>query len=491
MQSYCLDDAVFTYLISPQADSRFSQHKTILQGRYQVNYTRHTEVLHLEQGDKEILLIGLCVDSRGELPREEIPAWFLAQTFPTKEALFHSSDRMAGKYMILYRNGEEITLFGDAICSLQVNYAFQGESFFVCSVDYLLGTFCGYTVSEYSLALRKGSDASHPMPNDRTMFDEIRALLPNHYLDVGRKASIRVPLQIPAELSQDERISRSQACITTILSEYQKACPMICALTGGNDSRLVFAFLKANGKPFSCYTFFHPRFTDASPDIAIPRKLCQDYGIPYTTVADLEMDPDYRAGLEEFIGPYHSGGTMNLAATYLSMFPGYTSLSGDIAGQIGKNALGHNIPVAFATPFYFCCKLHNTAPQCREEMARYLQEIRDAGDWDHVFDLFALESRCGRWTPQNEMIYAMCSFNEMNIFNCRDVITLWMGIPRKLRTHKLIHKTILKQLDPNLLQYPVNPPKGLFQRGTAFLKKTWVGFLLMTYCKQMLLKIKS
>lgn len=491
MISYQLDNAVFTYLLSPVIDDRFSQHKSVLNGKYQLNYSNRTDVFNFINGENEIVIIGLCVDSHGEIQRDNIPSWFLSQNYNSKEDIFHASSCFAGKYIIFYRTGDKVLFFGDASCSLQLNYSFIGDTVYASSVDYLLGTHCGYNISNYSMEIRNSANYSHPMPYNLTMFDNIKALLPDHYLDITLKSAVRVKIKVPSGTGSKELVSLSKTYIENITAEYQKYYPLICPLTGGNDSKLVFAFMKNSGKSFNCYTFYHKGFTPQTPDVAIPPQICSDYSIRHFFVNDIEMSNEYKESLEAFIGPYHSQSTINMAATYLSSFSDYALVSGDIIDQIGKSLLGNNIPVFFASPSYFCCKLHNTSALCKRELASYLESIRNSGQWNYVFDLFGLESRCGRWAAQTGMIYSMCSINVLNIFNCRDVITAWISIPRKLRIRKFIHKSILEQLDPNLLSYPTNSPTTPIKSCMNIIGKTWIGFLLMTYCKQFIMKIRA
>ena len=45
----------------------------------------------------------------------------------------------------------------------------------------------------------------------------------------------------------------------------------------------------------------------------------------------------------------------------------------------------------------------------------------------------------------------------LNIFNCRDLIASWSGIPRKTRVNKAIQTGILARVDKQLLSIPFTP----------------------------------
>ena len=75
----------------------------------------------------------------------------------------------------------------------------------------------------------------------------------------------------------------------------------------------------------------------------------------------------------------------------------------------------------------------------------------------YTFDLVALENDCCRWGVQSDIAYGLAGVNMLNIFNCRDLIASWSGIPRKLRRNKVIHTGVLARIDNQLLTIPFTP----------------------------------
>ena len=209
-----------------------------MNGKYQLNYTSRTDVFNFINGEKEIVLIGLCVDSHREIQRADIPSWFLSQNYNSKEDIFYASSRFAGKYIIFYRTGDEVLLFGDASCSLQLNYSFIGEDIYASSVDYLLGTYC---VSNYSLEIRNIANYSYTMLYNLTMFDNINALLPDHYLDITLESAVRVKIKVPSGASSKELVSRSKTYAELLKEVYPAGLVLFHAL--GRTKNLAVAIL--------------------------------------------------------------------------------------------------------------------------------------------------------------------------------------------------------------------------------------------------------
>ena len=44
----------------------------------------------------------------------------------------------------------------------------------------------------------------------------------------------------------------------------------------------------------------------------------------------------------------------------------------------------------------------------------------------------------------------LCGINELNFFNCREIVSLWTSIPRAFRRTGAIHDFFLKQIEPVL-----------------------------------------
>ena len=476
-QQFCFDEARFTYLVSEQPNPLFSQHTPIAGGALVVSHTAQTQVLSCREGDREITLIGFCVDAHGELSREQIPQAFLDRNFPDPESAYRFFDRFAGKYVVIACWGSRMAVWGDASCSVPVHYCLEAGNFCLSCLDHLAAEVCGKGESPLGLSVRLGSDLGQGMPNDLTLYEDIRALLANHYLDLETKQAVRVSMDTKFE-SLDAVVKGTDFLVSNIVREYRRHYEMVCPLTSGYDSRIVYAFLKEQIPDLNCYTFLHPGFTLETDDIRIPETICGLFGTKRHLIADLTAPESYRQELFRYMGSRHSARTINLAYTYLSRWKGTALVNGDIIGQIGKSVLGNTIPNRVAGPRYFQCKIHNIAPAARKEMKAYLEGIRKAGQMHQVYDLFALENRCGRWAGQTAMIYSLCGIDSLNIVNCRELLRLWIGVPREIRVANRIHAGLLTHKDPQLMTVPFNPD-GKW----GFMKKHWTLFYLATFLK--------
>ncbi len=363
---------------------------------------------------------------------------------------------------------------------MQVNYSFWKDELCISSIDNLIAKYHGLSISDYSMQIRQGSSLTQAMPNDLTMFDEVKALLPDHYLDVSRKKAVRIHLGVTEskQADLDAICDRSIALLSQIAAEYTKAYPFACPLSSGYDSRLVYAFLSAAVPDLQCYTFRHPNFTEKTGDLWVPVKICADQGTKHTLIPDIKAPPEYVQAVFDIVGDYHAVSTVDLVWTYKSVFSGYANSTGDIYGQIMQNALASTVPASLAGAAYLVCKTHNYAPGAKEEIASWVEDLRACGEGASITDLFALEYRCGRWASQGSAISSVCGLASLLTANCRELILLWMQVPRKLRSRQKIHRTILGKANPDLLKYPFNPG--------SYLDKTnrfWPAYYAATFIK--------
>lgn len=481
MSKFMFDKAVFTYSISNQRSSLFSGCMTLGQGDLLIQCTGRTQVLHTCVHGREAAVIGYCVDAHGQLHREAIPDALCA--CDTLNAAWTFCNRLAGKYIIYYSDGSKAYLWGDATCSIPLNYGRIGEHVCISPFDQMTADSIGAQPDERLAHLRKSSDASQAMPYDWTPYREVRCLLPNQVLDVNAMHPIRMPLGSPACVMDSKEIVRRTILLSDVITKaYAEDFDLVCPLTSGYDSRAVLAIARQTIPDIPCFTVKFDGMDENAADLAIPEVICQALGLPYQKVASFSPPDALTEQISRHAGFFNAKDRIAEGIVYCSINHEKARLHGDIIGQIGKSSVMNSVPDGLIGPRFLQCKIHNTDALARDAMKKHIQEIRQAGNGGALCDLFAWESRCGRWAGQEEALYALCGMNSLSIFNCREMILLWLKIPRKLRKQSLFHKSLIAACDAQLLQYPFNPGSGL-----NAIKAYWPVFYAATYAKQLLL----
>lgn len=483
LKKFEFDQALFTYAISDRRMEKFSQHLLFESADLIINYTSKTTVLHDNTENGEIAIIGLCVDSHGKIEREDIPAFLLKQHFTSVEDVYSYCDRFAGKYVILYSNHNGSFLWGDATCSIPINYAKGSTEKTFCATpfDKMTADYFGYGLDEHLKKIRYSAEPSQAMPGELTPYKEVKALLPNQYLDIIHGKTKRVIISCGVKKQNWKKlVHHSYRLSRMIAKEYGKHYELICPITSGYDSRVVYAILKSVCSNVFCFTQMWDGFTEKTADLYIPEIICKSYGQPYEVINYVDTPEQYIKDVFENAGVYNSDRTVKEAYMYIHRFEGQARINGNIVGQIGKSSVTNTVPDIFGTARFFQCKIHNTEKSVKNELSHYIKDMKQSGK--NICDLFALENRCGRWGGQEEALYSLCGMNSLNIFNCRELIKDWLAVSRKLRVNKEVHLELLRVCDEKLLQFPFNPDERF-----CFLKKSWILFYTATFVKQGLL----
>lgn len=371
---------------------------------------------------------------------------------------------------------------------MQINYS-VGEQFAVSSSSELIAEHFGFKHSEECLYIRRKSNVSQALPNDITLYKEVRLLLPNHYYDAMKRVSRRFDVKQYCinTLSIAEAAKQTIKLIDNITAEYVKKFDIICPLTSGRDSRVVLAFLRKHINNLICYTLKHQRHRGDEPDLVIPGVITNSINLPYVQINDMEVPIKINRLFDNSMGKgLYSKYTLMLAYTIKNYFNGKAIINGDIIGQIGKGSLHRNLPEKWANPSYFMCKLHNYSKQAKTEIKRWYKSTLENEGHISSYDLFSWEIRLGRWVTQTNYIYDILGIPNLNIFNCRNIIYAWVQTDRGRRQHSELHKEILRMIDPELLGYPFEPERNVFFR---LAKLNACTFYISSYIKHWVGKI--
>lgn len=458
-QKDVLTTAVFTYSLTSSPDPDFSCHQPI-SDKAVLNYTSNTSVLKGadEKNGIQVFIVGLCIDSRAQLSREGIPG-YLAKICPEKsvEKMYAAAGRFAGKYIVIVRINDRLWLWGDASCTLAIYYSTDPKFLSIAVTKPLVERQVTPLSDERWDKLSDGVPSGQPYPADSTAAKNIRVLLPNHLLDLQTMQARRQPWpHRPYQNNAEEIIEDTFITAQNIFKEYSHHYDLVCPLTAGYDSRLNMAIGKTVNPKLPCFTFHHDGFSANTPDLLRPQQLCAQYRLSHKVIKDLQMPLEERKILQSLAGVDATDYAFSLAYTYRQSFGSSAWLNGNIIDQVGKSVTGNAIPTRLAGPRFIRARIYNSSNISLQILKNYLDGIPQSMQ-KYTFDLVALENDCCRWGVQSDIAYGLAGVNMLNIFNCRDLIASWSGIPRKLRRNKVIHTGVLARIDNQLLTIPFTP----------------------------------
>ena len=449
-------------------------------GKYTISIDGNTPFSYASKGIVECAVYGLATDVISG--KSSNIAYEIAENCRNIQDVVEYEKKLGGKYILLFKNGEQYYVQGDATCSIPIFY--NTSDTFLCSSNYnYILNFKGYCVDNEFALIRKSGDISQAMPYDITPYKHIKQLIPNHYLDINKKSSIRFVNSAKKQkaISVEEATDIVAPMIENLLNFYFQKYKIYCPITSGRDSRVVLSFLLKSKEKFSCYTIKHPEHNENTQDITIPLKLCERVNVKHSLIEDVVVSDTLKNEFDSLLGSEsYSLRTLRIAETINEHFGDGAILNGDIIGQVGKCSLHRDIPSLFATPSYFRCKLHNYSKGAKKQLKEWMKEIKINGEKTNLFDLFSIENRMGRWASQENLIYNTLGQAYLNIFNCRSIIYIWTAVKRKERKYSKIHIELIKKSCETLLDIPFERDESILFR---FSKSTGITYLISSYIK--------
>lgn len=482
-----MGSCIFSYYISEsgiETDELTNKHCF---GKYTVYTDSKTPYISAGDANRQCVVFGLAVNV---FTREsEGLAWKILSCCSGISDVIAFEQKLGGKYIILYREEEQYHILGDATGSIPVFYNTDGA--FACASNaHYLAERCGYLPAPALQQIRDSGDISQAMPYDITQYREIKRLLPNHCLSVNTRAARRFinAARVQPALTAEEAANLAAPRIEAITDYYRSIFKLYCPLTAGRDSRAVLAFLAENDPSIQCYTIRHPEHRGDEQDLLIPKQLCSENGIAYEQIRDVEVPEALKEAMDCSLGKnQYSFRTLQIAETIRKHYGDGAIINGDIIGQVGKCSLHRDIPLCFASPGYFRCKLHNYSAGAKEQLRLWLREIQASGECVNAFDLFSIENRLGRWAAQENLIYNSVGQVYLNIFNSRSIIYTWTAVDRKERKRSRIHVSLINSKIPSLLAVPFESDECAVIRLS---KANGLSYLLSSYAKYYIERVR-
>ena len=307
----------------------------------------------------------------------------------------------------------------------------------------------------------------------RSRFMGIKRLLPSQVLDL-KDGSIRPRLLMPPidpSLGFDKTLELVKSSLVTALRRLPKEAegsPLWLGLTAGFDSRLLLAIARCAGIDFLPFTRISPRMSIA--DRLLPPKLAQVCGYKHVFLRNRKQERNLER--KQLVAEH--------TASHVSDGDAEPFITGVRDGMEGISFGGHGW--AIASGFFKLRQLPNTVDDSQigaEQIARLFGEpanstavagLRDWLEWllEHPQmhldwrDRFFLEQRQAGWLSSKEQLYDLTQLERFPILNAARNYALLLGLEESQRLGSLVQEELIRQLAPELLQYPFNPPDNYF-----------------------------
>ncbi len=471
------------FILSPDPRHMIAGGKRVLVGGlYHVSTHKDLELTHVESGGRSLTLLGFALDpERAEANNTDILQDILKHVDRCDD-VFNHIDKLGGRWVIIAHDGSETILLHDATGQRQVCYTREPVSgIMACASESgILAEKLGLSMDAEAVDFvrsRKVDDYEiYWMPGDTTLFSEIAALLPNHYLTLSNGGCRRFRLALPTEsIPEPQAISTCLHLLRRQLEAARRRYALSVPMTAGWDSRLMLALTKENSDDLHAFTLAYPHLPAESRDVAVPGRLLARLGIPHHVIPyPRTVDREF----QEIFWRNNVSATSAYCRDVQALHAVYPSdrlcVTGD-AAEIVKCHYPRN-PA-------------NTGSLSAEELAdfsrlgrhpfvikAFTRWLDDASEQPvELLDLFCWEQMAGRWQAKVRSEYDMVQ-ESFAPLNNRSLLVLILSMDREWRRGPefKLFTVLIDTLWHDVLSEPINPPEhvSLKRKAVNLMKKT-------------------
>lgn len=299
---------------------------------------------------------------------------------------------------------------------------------------------------------------------------ELRALLPNHYLDLRSREAVRYfPDAQPQPTGTDVAVPRITAHLRGSLAAIHRRHRVFQQITAGLDSRTMLAASREFGHAttyFTClWPSLEPKMTADHPDIAVPRRLLTELGLAHT-----RYDCPSELADPEFAAAHDLADTLPVrelapaAHTLARVLPADAMVINNNLGELGRCYL-HPVAYPASVSLATLCNMHWTGmhhhPFLVAHLGAWLEEASAASArWGHrMLDLFHWEMKAGRRVARG-ILHLDLAHDTFSPFNCRWLQRQYLAVPEPFRrppTGYALQYEVIRAMWPETLAWDVNP----------------------------------
>lgn len=217
--------------------------------------------------------------------------------FGTKE-FFDYLNELTGVFTILCYYSDNLYILGDASGMQNTFYSVADGRVYVSSHTNLVNDFLDLQWSDYAKSLcnyRFFKLLGNAMPGDLTQFEQVKRLVPNHYICIDKNRKItshRFYTPKDLRLSIDEAAEKASDILSRnlqlIAEKWNRAA---ISMTGGCDSKTTLSCAKSIYDRFSYFSYTSSESEQVDAEAA--HKICEALNLDHKIYTISENDSDY------------------------------------------------------------------------------------------------------------------------------------------------------------------------------------------------------
>lgn len=446
-----------------------SQWKKIKFGKYQVLIEKSLSNAKHTVGNCSVLIFGLVLNPyKTENNIVNISISLTNKLSQNKDLFLDELDELSGRFTIIARDIEGNTeIYNDACGTRTVYYDTQSEYTIISSHSYLISDLMNYKTSEVAKEVLADNTfkGRKYLPGLLSPFDEIKPLTPNTSYNIEKREVNRF---FPREDNKKFTLEEAADNLTNILRNQSKLLnehnDTVASITAGLDSRLTLAVQNEQNTNTKYFVHYCSDNIDGFlEDMIIAEKITRYLGEDFSQFGysnkDIPTDlSEYRYVWQRNIGMYR--GSLKQFKMYTdNLYKNRIHIRSNVAeiGRVfykdrGKEPTSEHLSTLFTKSEYGKTEfVINQFKDFIETTSFYESRFYNY----NYADLFYWEHRMAMWHSWL-VLESDTAFETFVPFNNRKFLQTMLAIPEKYRENDELMVAILKNVNPDLLKFPVN-----------------------------------
>jgi hypothetical protein len=421
------------------------------------------EITGKEKPSTLILLLGYIFDPVDPVKTNEEIISDIISRVGRFEDLISAVKPYAGRYALLYRDDTTFAIMHDPLGLREIYYCTQPNKLVCGSQPNLIDTF-----SEPKLGITQDQDIlyfyKHEMPlvrggrlwiGEETYYHNIKKLMPNHYLDIGALRAKRYwPNRRLKRMDLNTAVKQSCDYLKGVLKAVTSRFDVMMAVTSGTDSRSLLAASREISNRIYYFINKEPPLNDKNADIRIPKRMFNKLKIPFH-IHDVggKVDENFR---KVFLDNVFMSTELILPTIYNVYFKNHANKINLLGvGEIGRDYYGE-APTDFDGYYLARCLKYKSSRYATKQCEKWLQEVRVVAE-EYNVDIMRLllwEMLLGNWgvVGNSESDIAI---EEFDPYDSHYIYEIMLSVDPSQGD---IFKGMFKEMWPELLNFPFNPP---------------------------------
>lgn len=263
----------------------------------EIYYSEILPFQHVSDNEAELAIIGDVVVPNGPTIRK----WLMETVSKQLTEIFRRSQELTGRYVIIHSTEDSTTIIPDAIANKSLYY--HTDSCLITSSLKLLADSVNIELAENSavtsfMNTSQFKDNESAFVGNKTVFENLRCVLPNHVLDATEMEVSRRPLFVPdiqrppAEYIADH--------ISGAMKSFNDNYRLLTPITAGRDTRMLLACSRDIIQDITWYTF-SDWGKGEHPDVKIPKRIATEQDFDYSIHHPRSLDDDFRAAFDDYL----------------------------------------------------------------------------------------------------------------------------------------------------------------------------------------------